>query len=186
MAHDFHGVYRGVYEWDWPVMARTMRGRFGAAGAAPALDRKIYRARAWGRQLGRIDGSKPPADRSAIPGTDSHAQSPAMAGANKRHGWVLWTGRRRSSIGSDHCTVAAGAVPDSSRWALSPVQIACSWWRPRRATTGPSSRSRPLGRTSQDQIIRVAPAAGSKVNPPSTSTEGMVVREPNLLGLWDS
>jgi hypothetical protein len=70
--------------------------------------------------------------------------------------------------------------------SLEPVQIACSWWRPRRATTGPSSRSRPLGRTSRDQIMRVAPAAGSKVDPPSTSTEGIVVREPNLLGISHS
>ncbi len=43
-----------------------------------------------------------------------------------------------------------------------------------------------LGLTSQDQLIPVAPSIGSKVNPALISTEGITVREPNLLGLSHS
>jgi hypothetical protein len=39
------------------------------------------------------------------------------------------------------------------------------------------------GLTSQDKLIRVAPSTGSKVNPPLTSTDDIVVREPSLLDL---
>ena len=69
-----------------------------------------------------------------------------------------------SKIGFDHCSVASRAGPDPSSWVLSPVQtVRCR--RPRRATREPSSRSGPLGLTSQDKPIRVAQSIGSKVNP---------------------
>ena len=56
----------------------------------------------------------------------------------------------------DHRSVDARPGPDPTSWVLSLVQIVCCHRRPRRATRGPSSRSSPLGRTTQDKLIRAS------------------------------
>ena len=78
------------------------------------------------------------------------------------------------------------ARPRSFELVFQGGPIVCSWRRPRRATRGARNRCDPFGRTSHDQFIRVDPLTSSNVNPPSTSAEDIVVREPNLLGLWYS
>ena len=60
MAHDFHGVYRGVYEWDWPVMAenyaRTVRRVL--ALRPPLTVRSIGPARGVGNSAASMDPSR--------------------------------------------------------------------------------------------------------------------------------
>ena len=72
MAHDSHGVYRGVYEWDGPVLAENYARALWRVLAlvsvpgtihyqiAPGLHRDELLDRAWlGEQLGMQDWSRP-------------------------------------------------------------------------------------------------------------------------------
>lgn len=64
------------------------------------------------------------------------------------------------------------------------VQIARSWRRPIRLTTGASSRLVPFGRTAHAQRILVPPGTASKVSLPAISAWAILVQEASRAGRW--
>ena len=63
---------------------------------------------------------------------------------------------------------AERALPRSSSWCFSPVQILRSMRPPRAPASGPSIRSQPFGRTCQSQLMTVPSPSAVKVSPPGS------------------
>jgi hypothetical protein len=81
---------------------------------------------------------------------------------------------------------AERALPGSSSWRFSPVQIRRSMRPPRAPTSGPSIRIQPLGRTCQSQLMTVPPPSAAKVSPPVVSIIELAVRELSRCGRSNS
>ena len=81
---------------------------------------------------------------------------------------------------------AERALPGSSSWCFSPVQIRRSMRPPRAPTSGPSIRIQPLGRTCQSQLMTVLSPSAAKVSLPVVSIIELAVRELSRCGRSNS